>query len=214
MDEAGRGPVIGPMVVAGVAVESDAKLRQLRVRDSKKLSFNTREQLAPQISKVARTKIIIVPPEDIDALRAHDSLNVIEARIFASVIDELSPTTAYVDCADIDEARFKKLVLVHLRRRVKIISKHRADDVFPVVSAASIIAKVTRDVEVRKIEKELGMPVGSGYPSDPVTREFLKNWVREHGDVPPHSRRSWETSQHLLSDIKSTRIDRYLEEPK
>ena len=209
VDEAGRGPVLGPLVVAGVLVDSDVPLRHLNVRDSKKLSPARRELLAPQIEKVARCEVIVVPASDIDVMRAQMSLNEFEARLFASVVEKLHPETAYVDAVDVDEIEFKRAILKQLSFEVEVVSQHEADDLFPVVSAASIVAKVTRDAEVRKIEGELGTAIGSGYPSDPQTIAFLEKWIREKGSPPPHTRLTWDTTRRLLAEAKNRRLDEF-----
>jgi len=209
VDEAGRGPVLGPLVVAGVAVESDAALRQLQVRDSKKLSPARREALAPEIEGVAKSVVLVIPAEDIDLMRAEMSLNDFEAKLFASIIEQLRPDTAYVDAVDVDEIDFKKAILHELTTPVEIVSQHNADELFPVVSAASILAKVRRDREVRTIEAEIGRPVGSGYPSDLVTIAFLEGWIREKGVLPPHTRASWDTARRLLSEARVRKLDSF-----
>lgn len=207
IDEAGRGPVLGPLVVAGVMVESDVPLRHLNVRDSKKLSPERRELLAPEIEKVAQTHVLVIPAEDIDVMRSQMSLNDFEARLFASIIEKLHPDTAYVDAVDVDEIEFKRAILKQLPFEVEIVSQHEADDLFPVVSAASIVAKVRRDAEMRKIEEALGEPTGSGYPSDPLTIAFLEKWIKEKGTPPPHTRLTWDTTRRLLAESKIRKID-------
>jgi ribonuclease HII len=209
IDEAGRGPVLGPLVVAGVMVESDVPLRHLNVRDSKKLSAERRELLAPEIEKVSKCEVVVVPAADIDVMRAEMSLNDFEARLFASVIETLHPETAYVDAVDVDEIEFKRAILKRLPFETEIVSQHEADDLFPVVSAASIVAKVRRDAEMRSIEAALGQPMGSGYPSDPTTISFLERWIREKGSPPPHTRLTWDTTRRLLAESKTRKLDAY-----
>ena len=207
VDEAGRGPVIGPLVVAGVAVESDVPLRQMNCRDSKKLSPEKREALAPEIEKVSRFELVVIPAEQIDVMRAEMSLNDFEAKLFAEVIAKLRPETAYVDAADVDEIEFKRSVRRELAFDVEIVSQHNADELFPVVSAASILAKVCRDREMRSIEESIGMTIGSGYASDPDTIAFLENWIREKGSLPPHTRASWDTARRLLAESRNRKLD-------
>ena len=209
IDEAGRGPVLGPLVVAAVMVESDVPLRQLNVRDSKKLTPERRSALAPEIEKVARCEVTVVPAKDIDVMRAEMSLNDFEARLFASLVEKLHPSTAYVDAVDVDEIEFKRAVLKQLPFEVEIVSQHEADDLFPVVSAASIVAKVRRDAEMHAIEEAVGQPMGSGYPSDPVTMAFLEKWIREKGSPPPHTRLTWDTTRRLLAESKNRKLDEY-----
>jgi len=207
VDEAGRGPVIGPLVVAGVAVESDVPLRHLNVRDSKKLSPERREALAPEIEKVSTYELVVIPAERIDVMRSEMSLNDFEAKLFAEVIDKLRPETAYVDAADVDEIEFKRCVRKELAFDVEIVSQHNADELFPVVSAASILAKVCRDREMRMIEDEIGIHIGSGYASDADTIAFLETWIRTHGSLPPHTRASWDTARRLLAESRNHKLD-------
>ena len=209
VDEAGRGPVLGPLVVAGVMVESDVPLRQLNVKDSKKLSPERREALAPEIERISRHVVTVVPAEDIDLMRAEMSLNEFEAKLFASIIEKLHPDTAYVDAVDVDEIGFKRAVQRELPFEVEIVSQHEADALFPVVSAASILAKVRRDAEMRTIEAAIGEPVGSGYPSDPVTVAFLEKWIKEKGSLPPHTRASWDTARRLLSEARNRKLEEF-----
>ena len=205
---------MGPLVVAGVLIDNDAPLRQLNVRDSKKLTPEKRETLAPEIMRLCKSEVIVVPAEDIDAMRQETNLNDFEAKIFATIIENLKPDTAYVDAADVDEIEFKKSILNHLSFPVDVVSKHLADELFPVVSAASIIAKVTRDSEVKKIEEEFKKPIGSGYPSDQVTMAFLEDWLKENGTLPPHCRQSWDTCKRLLSAAKVHKLDEFQEGKK
>ncbi len=206
IDEAGRGPVIGPLVVAGVKIDDESKLTRLGVKDSKKLSPKRREVLAEGIEKMAECDVRVVPAEDIDQLMSLMTINRIEARIFASVIERLRPELVYVDSADANESNFRSMILRELDFDVELVSKHNADETYPVVSAASNIAKVKRDEEIRRIEDEIGEKIGSGYPSDSVTISFLERWIKEHGDLPPHTRRAWKTSKRLLSLSKTKKL--------
>lgn len=209
VDEAGRGPVMGPLVVAGVAVESDAPLRQLNVRDSKKLTPEKRELLMPEIRKLCRHEVVVVSADDIDAKRAEMSLNDLEAALFASVIAKLQPEVAYVDSADVDEFDFRRAILKGLPFDCEVVSKHQADDLFPVVSAASILAKVRRDEEMRRIEAELHAKIGSGYSHDEETIAFLERWIRERGELPPHTRASWDTAKRLIAAHQGRKLDEF-----
>ena len=209
VDEAGRGPVMGPLVVAAVMVESDAPLRQLNVRDSKKLSPDRREALAPEIEKLCRHEVLVVSAGDIDARRTEMTLNDLEAKLFASVIEKLRPDVVYVDSADVDEYEFRRAILKELPYECEIVSKHQADDLFPVVSAASILAKVRRDREMRAIEAELHQRIGSGYSHDEETIAFLERWIRERGALPPHTRASWDTAKRLLAQAQGRKIEEF-----
>jgi ribonuclease HII len=209
VDEAGRGPVIGPMVVAGIMLDSESKLKKLNVKDSKKCTPKRREELALELNKIATCEVIIVPAADIDTMRQHMTMNQIETKIFASIIEKLKPDIAYLDSADVNEDRFGRDIQTELGFDMKIISKHGADDIYPIVSAASIIAKTTRDSEVEKIKMKLGEDLGSGYPSDKNTIKFLDDWIKVNGSPPPNTRLSWKTTQRIMSKYKTKKIDDY-----
>ncbi|MBE0518003.1 MAG: ribonuclease HII [Thermoplasmata archaeon] len=198
VDEAGRGPVIGPLVVCGVAVKTEDVLRKIGVKDSKKLTASRRETIAPLIREVAKVEVVEVSAEEIDALRESMTMNVLEARVFATIIERLSPEIAYLDAADANEAEFDRVVRSQMRCGARTYSRHKADELFPVVSAASVIAKVTRDARIKEIESDIGEPIGSGYTSDPKTISFMKNWIGKKGSCPPHTRKSWSTAKNLM----------------
>lgn len=212
VDEAGRGPVIGPLVVAGVLFKDDQDLIKLKVRDSKKITAKRREYLADKIKQiVADYEVLVIPAKDIDDMRKVMTLNEIEVNAFARVIKKLKPDICYVDSADVNEKRFADDILANLSFKIDIISKHKADDVYPIVSAASIIAKTRRDEEVTKIaeqlEKKLNLPMGSGYPADPITQKFLSKWLDKYKNLPPQVRRSWKTTSNLLRQKSMKKLD-------
>lgn len=199
VDEAGRGPVLGPLVVAGVLVEDEATLRALGVKDSKQLSPAAREALYPKILERARVAVRVLTNHDLDARMASATLNAIEVEVFADVLEELTPRTAFLDAADVVAERFGASVLARLPSACHVVSEHKADARYPCVAAASVVAKVVRDREIAKISLDLGVDVGSGYSHDPVTRAFLERWVREHGRLPPCARARWDTSRAALN---------------
>ncbi len=208
IDDAGRGPVIGPLVIAGILVDEDglAKLISLGVRDSKTLSPEIREKLAGEILKVVRDyKVVKVPPSEIDYVvktgKRLNRLNRLEARVMASIIEELKPDVAYVDASDILPDRFKRHIIEEISLRVKIVSEHKADKNYPIVSAASIIAKVERDREIEKLRCKYG-DFGSGYAADPRTLLFLRSWIRRYGEYPDFVRKSWKTAKRILEEEK------------
>ncbi len=212
VDEAGRGPVLGPLVIAGITVHDDARLQMIGVKDSKKLTAEKREMLAAKIQDISNAiEIVIISASDIDDMRKVMTLNEIEVHGFTKVIKKLKPDSCYVDAADVNETRFGDDIKKFLPKNTQIISKHKADDIYPVVSAASIIAKTRRDQEVRHIEqqliKRLDMPLGSGYPADPITQHYLKTWVETYGKLPPHTRHSWKTAKTILSTVKQQHLN-------
>ena len=211
-DEAGRGPCFGPLVVAGILVETDAELIRIGVCDSKQLTPKKREQIAPVIKKIASNyEIIVLPATDIDDLRKTMTLNELEVFVYSKIIEKLRPDVCYVDAVDVKEERFGRDILARLSYKPRMISEHKADEKYPIVGAASILAKVTRDEHVRKIAQELepklNLPLGSGYPSDPVTKKFLEKWVEQFDSLPPHVRQSWETCQKLIKNKNTKRLD-------
>jgi len=209
IDEAGRGPVIGPLVVAGVTTDDEKELADLGVRDSKKLTPKRREKLASKIKVLCKWEIEVLSAFDIDEMRGSQSLNIIEASAFAIVLSKLRPTAAIVDAADVNEEAFAQAIRDRLDFSLDLKAKHQADNIYPVVSAASIIAKVERDHRVQRIEEELGKEIGSGYPSDRRTIDFLKNWIEEHRELPPYTRKSWKTVGRVLKEMGQTSIDSY-----
>lgn len=213
-DEAGRGPVVGPLVIAGVTFENDLELIENNVRDSKKITPKRREILSKKIKESAvNYEIMIISASDIDHMRKVMTLNEIEVNAFSKIIEKLKPDICYVDAADVNNERFGKNILSRLSFKPEIISKHKADDIYPIVGAASILAKTKRDEEVQMIaqelEKKLDMPLGSGYPADPVTQKFLRKWVKTFGRLPPHTRHSWKTAQNLLKESKIKKLDEF-----
>ncbi len=205
IDEAGRGPVIGPMVVAGVVVEDEEKLLKLGIKDSKRLPPSTRKKLAVEIKKVARDyRVEIIPPSVIDELRKRKTLNEIEKDYFLKVMEKLRADVYYIDAVDVNEERIATELSSKLPFRAKVIAKHHADAIFPVVGAASIIAKTERDEQIEKIAKELepilGMPIGSGYPADPITRRFLEEWIKRFKSLPPCIRKTWKTLKRFYNE--------------
>lgn len=210
VDEAGRGPVIGPLVIAGVMVRDEAVLKEIGVKDSKQLSRPKRKALLQQIREVAAIEITVVSHTDIDEQRSGESLNLIEARAFADVIERLRPEIVYMDSADVIPSRFVEMVTGYLSQKPVIICEHRADVSYPVVSAASIVAKESRDSMMDQIEKQIGRPVGSGYASDPVTVNFIRSWIEENGDLPPYTRRTWATARRILSQSKNSKLSEWM----
>jgi ribonuclease HII len=213
VDEAGRGPVIGPLVIAAVRVLDDDELVRVGARDSKELSWRKRENIFIEILEIADFSSRMISAEEIDELRKTKTMNEIEMDLFGQVVKDLHEDgdRVYVDAADVKEERFGQEISKAVGKELDITSRHRADSIYPAVSAASIIAKVLRDRMVREIEawlrQTVDLPLGSGYPSDRVTIEFMENWIKQEGNLPPHTRRSWETAKRLLDKAKTTSLD-------
>ncbi len=209
VDDAGRGCVIGPLVIAGVMMKEEdlPKLVQLGVRDSKLLSPHRRETLEPEIRRMAeKSAVVKLTPSEIDAIvsagRKLHKLNWLEAQAMARVLETLKPDKAYVDASDVLEKRFEKDILDCLTFNLEIVSEHKADRNYPIVSAASIIAKVERDNEIAELAKAYG-DFGSGYPSDPRTIRFLQQCLEKSCDYPSFVRKSWKPAKKAISDRDS-----------
>ena len=206
VDEAGRGCVIGPLVVAGVLVAEKnlSALTRLGVKDSKLLSPKKRETLSTKIKELAdKQHVIKLAPTEIDRAvesnRKLHKLNRLEAQTMAKIINTLKPDEAFVDAADVIEERFKHHIQETLTIKTKITSKHKADKIYPIISAASIIAKVERDREIAALRAAHG-DFGSGYLTDPKTMLFLKTWLQTHDDYPSCVRKSWKPAKQAKNE--------------
>ena len=211
IDEAGRGPVIGPLVIAGVAIEEkdEQKLVNLAVKDSKLLSRAQRESLFDSIkSASSSSEIVVIKPAEIDNALSSGKLNLnwLEATHSASIINRLNPSKAFLDCPSNNIRAYSDYVRERIDTRTEIISAHKADALFPVVSAASILAKVVRDREIDSIKAAIGKDFGSGYPSDPATVAFLK---QHYSEFPEIFRHSWASYRKIAQDKRQTRLTGY-----
>ncbi|MCL2296372.1 MAG: ribonuclease HII [Methanomassiliicoccaceae archaeon] len=205
VDEAGRGSVLGPLVVGVVYSGSDDALIEIGVKDSKKLSPKTRERMYDQIADVCEIGVIVISAAEIDEKRKSASLNDIELEMFVRACSKIPVSAVYADCPDVNESAFSK-EMGRMMKGPEIIARHKADDIFPIVSAASIIAKVTRDRMIADIQKEFGTDIGSGYPSDVRTMEFIEKWIKDNRCPPPYTRCSWEPVRQMMTVSKNTRI--------
>ena len=203
LDEAGRGCLLGPLVVAGVSATAAGarEFREMGVRDSKTLSPSRREALYPEILRVAqRVHWVCISPDEIDDVVVHGKrlrkLNYLEAVYFAKVIDALGAQKVTVDASDVIPRRFRDDIVANLGKRCQVTAHHKADRNFPLVSAASIIAKVERDRAVARLREEHG-DFGSGYPSDPMTRAFFVDRMGRGEPLPGFVRKSWKTWLNL-----------------
>tara|TARA_B100000401_G_scaffold151308_1_gene100832 strand:- start:78 stop:719 length:642 start_codon:yes stop_codon:yes gene_type:complete len=203
VDEAGKGPVMGPMVVAAVSVENAKLIENLGFKDSKLLSSQRRLELFNLIKQNYSYEIEVINVEKIDEYRMKNQLNLLNRKAFEKVISRLNPKVAYVDAADVNEERFGREIKVNLTNPndTDVISMHKADSMIPVVAAASIIAKQTRELEIKKLKKEIG-DFGSGYPSDERTIKFLKSYFHDNSRWPPGTRKSWKTIERIRPVVK------------
>ena len=201
VDDAGRGSVLGPLVIAGISIERNKikELSKIGVKDSKLLSPRSRENLYKKIISIVDDYYVAkIPPSVIDRSVHKNQLNDLEAKYMAKVIKKLQPDSAYVDSCDVNPTRFG-MQISKLSKIKKIHSSHHADRRFPVVSAASIIAKVNRDRAIEKLR--ISNDLGSGYPSDSKTMTFIKRYVEANGVPPKFARKSWKPVKILLNQM-------------
>lgn len=197
--------MLGPMVLCGV-FGSSSELKALGVRDSKQLSPTSRELLSSLIRQKFEWKVVVVWPPEIDEAVERGKLNDLEAFHFASIIRDMSHDAAVIDCPDVDESRFAARIAGMSGCR-DVTAEHRADVTYPPVSAASIVAKVMRDDFIAEIQSECREPIGSGYPSDEVTVQYVTGHYMRHSSLPPHVRKSWEPVKRLISNSKVKSLD-------
>ena len=199
VDDAGRGSVLGPLVIAGIVIKR-TKVNQLKnqgIRDSKKLTPLARERLYRKIINIVDDYYVTrISPKIIDKSVFNHALNHLEAQYMAKVISKLSPSIAIVDSCDVNPRRFGKEIS-KLTSHSKIKSYHHADSKFVVVSAASILAKVSRDRAIIKLKKKFN--IGSGYPSDPKTKAFVKKSIKRNEPLT-FIRKSWKPVQILMKN--------------
>jgi ribonuclease HII len=121
------------------------------------------------------------------------NLNEIEKIAVNRIISDSNPSICFIDSMDVKPERLAS-ELETITPDVKVVAEHKADDRYPIVSAASIVAKVERDRAIQDIKKEY-KDIGSGYPSDPKTIKFLK--TIPPGELPDFIRRSWATVKRI-----------------
>ena len=202
IDDAGRGPVIGPMVLAGCLIDDkvEKELKKLGVKDSKQLTQKRREFLAEKIKEVAETfEIALAFPEEID-MKNHDgtNLNSLEAEKMAEVVNKINKgygkIKVIVDCPSVNIEKWKDFLKTKIDNlsNLEIVCEHKADINYVAVSAASILAKCVREIEMGKLKEKYGNEIGSGYCSDPATQNFLKQNMQTHENEGIF-RKTWST---------------------
>ncbi len=208
IDEAGRGSVLGPLVIAGINIKSSdiKKLEEIGVRDSKALTRKKRVFLFDKILDISDFVCIYkIDCKTIDENVYQRKLNKLEGGIMSTIIKYLEADIAYVDSCDVNINRYTNYLKsnLDLNNNTSIIAMHKADRMNPAVSAASIIAKVTRDREIQILEENF-QNIGSGYPSDQKTMCFIHNWIKEYKEFPNFVRKSWRPIREII--CKQTKI--------
>jgi len=213
VDEAGRGPAIGPMVLSIATIEKkeEERLKKLGVKDSKLLNEKERQRQRKELPSILKEyKTVHIKAREIDTLRDRKSLNEIEAMRVGYLLNKLEtkPDIAYVDSPDPIAKNFGERIKKYISFDLKIQAEHKADITYPIVSAASIIAKTSRDAAIKRLCKKHG-DMGSGYPHDPNTIAFLCNWVKKNKSLPDFARKSWETNKNIFNNEFQKKLQDY-----
>ncbi len=199
VDEAGRGPLIGDMFVAVVGIDSSrmGAVAAVGARDSKSLDRDRRESVFQKLLEVLDVVVVVrASPSEIDS----KNLNLLFIEKVCQGLRKVvkmgfSIEKIYVDACG-DPARIRNS-LTRCITGCEIVAEHGADAKYPIVGAASIVAKVLRDWHIDQLKSVYG-DFGSGYPSDRRTIEWLKQWYQKHREIPPIVRRSWSTIERVL----------------
>ena len=212
IDEAGRGPVLGPLVIAGVVIdEKDLNpLVEEGLTDSKLMPKVRRESMYAEILNLTVDyRIVIIDAYEIDELRNNaTNLNRIEINAIIKMLGALTKwKKAFVDACDRNADRMQLILRNNVQEN--IVAEHFADVKYPIVSAASVIAKVIRDQEITKAHEKFGVDFGSGYSHDAKTNQFLMDYYSKHGELPVIARKSWETSKRVIRIHEQSKMDEF-----
>lgn len=223
-DEAGKGPVLGPMIAA--AVRAAPETLPDGIADSKRLSPARRTELATTLRNDPSVDVgvAVVSVDRIDAPDTDMNSLTVAAQAEALSTVAIEGDEVIVDAGDVSESRFARRVREAVAtadtatadaendpttaESVEVIAEHGADDEYPLVGAASVIAKVERDRQVAELAEEYG-EIGSGYPSDQTTRTFLVDYVRAHGELPACARSSWQTADDVLAAAEQSSLSEF-----
>jgi ribonuclease HII len=212
VDEAGRGSIIGPLVVAGISFKKAniSGLRKIGVKDSKALTPKCRASLFVQLKEMANSICIYkIDCNVVDDNVCSKRLNKLEAQTMAHIINNLHADKVYVDSCDVNPNRYEDYIRSYLPAlKLKLYSMHHADSINIVVSAASIVAKITRDEEIEKIRKT-HCNIGSGYPCDDKTMGFIRDWVSKYKCPPNFARKSWRPLKQMLEEIQQYKLSQF-----
>ena len=203
IDEAGRGPLIGPLVICVAAIQEgkDNLLKELGVKDSKLLTEKQREDILKNLLKIVQYELVMIQPSEIDeALNSENTnLNWLEADHGAALLNKLDVklnnniSKTIIDCPSTNIKAYTTYFQEKVDNKdIKLVVEHKADFNYLIVGAASIIAKVTREKELEKLRKKFKVDFGSGYPADPKTKEFVEKHYNDQ-KIQHLFRKTWET---------------------
>ena len=214
VDEAGRGPVIGSMFISSFEIEEDkiSELEEIGVKDSKKLSNRKREEIREKLDDIGDFTLREIEASQIDEMREVMTLNDIELQGFVEVMKYSDADRFTVDLPEPDGDRFIRKMKDELPSRFQsksFVAEHGADDEYPEVSAASIVAKSAREAHVEELHQKYGYDFASGYPHDKPTIEFLEKYMEEKGELPEETRMSWSTAEKIVKKSKQKSFEDY-----
>lgn len=216
IDESGRGPVIGPMVICGYLVEEEkvGELKKLGVRDSKLLSDSRRREIECKLKCLANDFVLVViDAKELDKMMEEKNLNKIEIAKMQEIINILNPDKVIIDSPEINTKKFCEKVRVGVKnKKTEIVCENYADRKYPVVSAASILAKVARDNAINKIKKEVNFDFGTGYSHDENTVKFLNEWYAVHRSFPDWVRKKWMTTKTIIKNHRQRKEQKKMNE--
>lgn len=215
IDEAGKGPVIGPMIIAGCLIDpsTEKEFKKMGIKDSKELTPKRREFFANIIKEKAETfEIVIVQPKEIDEnLNSGTNLNHLESTKIAEIINKINKgykkIKIVIDCPSVGITKWADALKMKIENlsNLEIICEHKADKNHVAVSAASVLAKSTREKEMDVLKEKYGSEIGSGYTSDPATIHFLEL----HADNPKDAsifRKTWETWKRASEKLTQKKL--------
>lgn len=209
IDEAGRGPVLGPLVMCGYLVDEKkvCKLKDCGVKDSKMLTQGSREKIFPKLKKICDDFVVLkVSAKQIDKLRTKSNLNKLEIEKMQHIINLFEPDKVVVDAIEANTGRFKSKLMTGIEDNgMEILAENFADRKYYEVGAASIFAKVNRDREIQRLQKKYGN-FGSGYTSDERTIKFLKDWIKMNKEFPDIVRKSWITAIEIKNNKEQKKL--------
>jgi len=203
IDDAGRGPVLGPMALCGLMVDEEseeANLKAMGAKDSKLLTRNQRAKLDRKFKEDYKYHVELSSPKEIDDFPNLNNLEAVKCGIIINTLmkDEKEKVKVVVDCPSVNTVAWGEFLMDTIVKKdlVVLLCEHKADINHPSVSAASIIAKETREDELKRLKAELGIDFGSGYPADPKTKDFL---VKTFGEKKYDSliRKTWSTYKKI-----------------
>lgn len=234
LDEAGRGPVIGPLVIAGCLIDEskENELKKLGIKDSKLLAQKKRDFLFEKIKEIAEAFeiVIIYPPEIDESNEKGINLNELEALAFSEVINKINnkiidkkqadkkieDVKVIIDCPSRNPSKWEDFLIKKLNdipknnsnlnfSNLSFICEHKADVNYVVVSAASILAKTIREREMDKLKMIYGNQIGSGYCHDPLTIEFIRKNIKNY-DNEGIFRKTWSTWKEAFLNLNQKNL--------